>query len=339
MEYLSDPVRLAQRALGVRVPLEDLLSEEKVIKSAENILASIIRDSKLPVVDGTLLDKALAFHASMAIAAATRNAIVMKRLADAIFEDALQQLERASEDELLRLARWLGLPLERGDEYLEWLVEPSGRVLKLLLQYSIPVERYLELVAPIDDATLHLSNSFLKKGLVYLDRSRLALLTSYAIKLKIVNKIEEYRNIENKVIREAAMRVLAILSTQRVRDRIRIETLPSCIRRVIENGAKTDEEVYTLLAFLHYIKPTPHDIEEILVRSGIAPLSAAENIAHALLAISTKTFTPYKCSSEPGRIACPEGCEGLLKEYYSNLNRRARAQRRSPGRRGSASHG
>lgn len=321
--YLYErPDRVLQRLLGASPPLEEVLSDEQYLARAVEALAGIGRgESGLPSLP-SLADEVAVYHAMLAVAARTGSPRLVMAVVRASGDDARARLRRAPLEEAERYARLLGLPLERASLSIPWLVAPDGSLVRLSLTHRIGLQSYLR-VAAGSEGVLSLPNSFLLGGRVYLDRSRLVELIALAVERRVARLIDAYGRLDlGKSVEEAALRVLARL--EEGRSRLDLSELPACIRRIVEEGARSDEEAYMLVAFLASVKPSREVAAEILMRSGLAGAASVENLVDAVLGLSG--VYPYRCDSPPGRRACPEGCgRGVLREYY-------RGRRRGRGR-------
>ena len=335
MPYLyEDPSSIAVRLIGASVPAEELVSDEQAVRRGSELLEAALRENRLRVPDD-LLDAVIAYHAAAAMASKSGSPRLVRALAEATGEHARTSLSGASPRELVRTARMLGLPVERSQVSIPWIVE-RGRVVPLRLEYNVPLARYLR-VASGSGGMLSLANSFLRGGRVYMDKRRLVELIALAAKARAVRIIDRYRGAElGKKLVDEALRLAARAETGGGGGGLDWEALPGCVRRIIEEGARSDLEAYMLISFLAAVRPSRDSLARALLRSGLASARSLENLVDAVL--SLRGVSPYKCDSEPGRQACPEGCgEGAVREYFRARSTRRgqdRGRRSRPGWRG-----
>jgi DNA primase large subunit len=324
LPYLYDPLRLAEKTLGVSPPLTELLSEPEVLKRATEILEAAVKNGTLVLPDADMLTTTLSVHAALVLTSLSGSPFLMKNLVNAIYTHTLRVLSKSSSEELERIAKGLGLDLISENMSIPWLVD-GQRTIPLRLRYSLRIEEYLPLAVLSQNVELHLSNSFLRDGRVFLDRSRLVALLAEVTRARILSLLDEYRVLENRTLRETALKVAARLEAARTGRSLNEQTLPACIREIMENGVKSDIEAYILVSFLKAVNAQREDVERILLKSKAATPAALENITDAILAIN-RLYTPYKCDTEEAVRACRSCKEGLLREYLALRRSKRRGQ-------------
>jgi len=324
--YLVSIEAFASKRLG-GVPVRVLLSDPDVIEAGKRLARSIIKDGSLNLD----MEPSLAipgFHAVLAAAARANNTLLIKTIADAVRRDALAFFSRFEQEKLPILSKRLGINISVSDLSIPWLVE-NGRIIYKKLEYSIGLPDFLSIAARSNNELLHLSNSFLLAGRVYLDKPRLVLLLAEASYWRVFRLVEDYSEKYSDIemldqIAEEAGRALSSRSSRPVRE----DWLPDCIRRLLTDASSRGlnrEEAYVLLSFFASLNADPYSVADILVKYKAAPPSAALNIGDVLREM--RGYTPYKCDSDAGRRVCPE-CRksGLLEEYFSHARRKARGR-------------
>ena len=314
--YLQDPQRLAARMLGVAPPLREILAETEVIQQARRVLTTVVEEGKL-ILPSRLYEAVLAYHSALAIAAISGKPALLRKLIDSTVLHAMATFRKLDQEELESIAKILGLRLRKTEALIPWLVDPTGTTIPLRLEYTVPLEDYLNAIEGAPGSELRLPNAFLKQGKVYLDRGRLVALLAYKIKVRILSLAEEYRSLDAPRLREEALRVIAELETGETLDR---DKLPECIKSMIGRDKLSDRQAYIIISFLASVKPDLRAIEEILLLTGLAGPKSAENLAAAIASLG-REYTPYRCDTEEAREACGDKCRGsILREYYRRLH-------------------
>ncbi len=320
--YLADPESMARRLLGSSPPLVELLSESEAIGIARALLENAVEKGRLEFPPASELERVVGYHTALALASLSRSPVLVRAIIEATYEHAISILRSMRNDDLERTAKVLGARLEKSGTTINWIVD-NGRIIPLHLQYSIDLPHYLAIAGSSDDPMLLLPNSFLRGRRVYLDRDRLISLLAFAVKKRVQGLIDKYRSLESSVLSQEARRLAARLSRP-ARGGIDWESVPECIRRLVDKGVETDEEAYMLVSFIAYIGPDRREIEEVLLRSDLASSGSLENLSDAILSLGRR-FTPYKCDSELGKKICGSQCqEGVLREYFQRVKEKRR---------------
>jgi DNA primase large subunit len=277
---------------------------------------------EIPETDA--LTQVLSTHAALAISALSESPRMIRRVTESIFVDTIKRLSKMSTDVLANISKTLGVDLKRANVMLNWLVDDKGKLIPLKLEFYLDLDKYLKITSASNSPELFLTNSFVRDGRVYLDRSRLVQLLAYAVRERVLRTIESYRNLENETLREKGLKLAARFEAGE-RRRVRYDALPDCIERILKKGVRTDEEAYMIISFLLSVKPSRDDVEKFVLKSKLSSTLALENLVDAILGLQ-KTFTPYRCGSKGYERACGLECEkGVLEEYYERVKKRSGA--------------
>lgn len=312
---LADPVEYLRRSTGYSNPLKIFASDEDAIRLAEDRIRARLTGGTLPRAPSVEYEVASFL---LALAASAPSRLALSRLVEAEVSDAAKLLEKSELEDLIAVARGLGLRVERVKPLsIPWLVS-KGRLYVRKLDLAAPFTDVLE-NASVDSV----SSLFMLKGMVYLDRRLLTLLIAGAARRRLLALAEAVREAVPtglEGLEEAARR-----AAEGAPGGVGLveEALPSCIKSILARGRAGEplrgEEVYLLATFMARIGAGAGVLEEVLARSGLAPPSLAPMIA-SILYEEASSFNPYNCRAL-GELGLCE-CKGsLLGEYFSSLRR------------------
>ncbi|MEB3759701.1 MAG: hypothetical protein GSR81_02520 [Desulfurococcales archaeon] len=325
--YIVNPELFIERRLGVKVPLPMVLEEDDSLTLVEKLLSSLVENRQLELPSNEY-EAVISYYGALVASAKSRAYRLIKLLIDASVDHALSTLPRVNDEELIKIAKNLGIELEYKPLSIPWLVDPAGRVVPKILKFRIDLIKYLETIEGSNDAVLSLPSGFVKSRKIYLDRQRAIHLIIHGIRRKLESLIDEYKGLEAPRLEELGRRYAREL-VKRSSPGIRPNLYPECIQSIMDlakKGGLSDEEIYVLITFIANLDPPVEYVEDMLNELNLASTSALPNIARAIVEIASR-YTPYKCGSSVLREICGECSEDLLKTYYKRVRSIRRRKR------------
>ena len=240
--FIIDIKELLTKELGMETDISVLIKDPWLTELSLKRFVYSLEKGKAPKYSGeTLFEEVGSFYLSLTIAK-TLGIRVSEKIVEAEIKRVNEFLKKENFNDLIELGKKLNIKVLNETESFPWYVDvATNKVTNRILTIAVPLGDYLGNAAGSEKPELELQNSFLKKGLVYLDRKRLELLLIESIKKKIksiLNRLPEL-NPNNKMTIKAknlASKYLkdyeSLLSSEEI-----IKKMPSCILNII-NKAK-----------------------------------------------------------------------------------------------------
>jgi hypothetical protein len=227
-------IRELGKDMGIEILTKDPWIVELSLKRLEDALAEGISSEHY---GNTLHEEVASFYLVLALA----NSLgprVLERIIAAEAERAKHFIEREDMDSLIALAERLGLKVLRRSETFPWYVNTSkGTTSKRVLNLALSIKDYLISISGTEDRRLFLQNSFVKGGLVFLDRERFQLVLIERIKKRIKELAISLSEV--KIEDELLSRAKEIVSKYLKREKVRMtipEAFPPCISSIVEKA-------------------------------------------------------------------------------------------------------
>ena len=312
---VPDPIEYLRRATGYGNPLKIFALDDDARSLAKARLRARLAGGELGEAPGFEYEVASLL---LALAGAASSKLALSRLVEAEVYDASRLLEEADVEDLIIVARGLGLRVERGSPVsIPWLVS-RGRVYYRRLDLSAPFTDVLE-NAEVESV----SSLFMLGGRVYLDRRLLILMITGTARRRLLELAGRVRELIPEGLEDLEEEAKSLAEGAREPRGLVEEALPSCIKAVLARARSgrglSDEEVYLLSTFMARIGAGSRVLEEVLSKSGLVPPGLAPLVASILYEEASR-FSPYNCRALEKLGLCR--CRGsLLGEYASNLRR------------------
>ncbi len=246
--FIVDIRELLRKELGIEADLSILIKDPWLVDLSLSRFSQSLEKGKAPKYSGkTLFEEVASFYLSLVIAK-TLGIRVSEKIVEAEIRRAEEFLRKESFNDLVELGKKLNIKVLNRTESFPWYVDTAtNKVTNRVLTIAIPLGSYLKNVVGSDEPELELQNSFLKKGLVYLDRRRFELLLIESIKKKIKNVLNELPGLDPND--EIAVKAKS-LTSKYLKDygspaslEEIIEKTPPCIQNIInkakQNGLKS----------------------------------------------------------------------------------------------------
>ncbi len=158
---------------------------------------------------------------------------------------------------------------------------------------------------------------------MYLDRRLLILMITGTARRRLLTLAERLRELVPEGLEELEDEARVMAENATGPKGLVEEALPSCIKSMLARARAgdrlRDEELYVLSTFMARIGAGSRVLEDVLVRSGLAPPGVASLVA-SILYEESSGFTPYNCRALEKLGICR--CRGsLLVEYAANLRK------------------
>ncbi|NON61872.1 DNA primase regulatory subunit PriL [Acidianus sp. RZ1] len=200
------------------------------LKSAKERISLII-ENKRPIPSyNSYRNPNLVFYSLLLILSVLYDRRLMKRIIQEESEMFVAELKKESEDDLLSMASYLGVKVERREiSYWE-----KNR--KKILSFTLPFLNYIrDLPKNIED--LRLCNQIVKDGYVYIDKVRLVELLKTKIQEKILSLVKP---ISLSKIPDSIRDILSLKGGK----------TPPCIEVIMRKKERNPEEVRTLVVYM-----------------------------------------------------------------------------------------
>lgn len=366
---LVDIRRYVERRWAHGITLIDVLGMlgSTVMKRAEERVISAIEEDMIrdPSPEVNIDTEILAYHVSLVIVSAIRDKWLMNSYAVKEAKRIYQHLLKEDDKVIEAIGRYLGLRIEYDPEEVASIpcMYSKGQVLYLYLPYRIHFADYVRYTRRlVGDPKWKLTNQFIKKGYVYLDRKRVARILEevFAEKIaesikpldeipdplkgvveRIVKMLEEKRG---KVIKEVIEKSAPIskvgISLKDIAEELKgivdLEAFPPCIKSLYDRAIRGDHlshhERFALATFLLNIGMDVDSVVEVFRNApDFNEKIARYQVEHlAGLRGSRKKYLPYNCDTMKTIGICLEDCgvKSPLVYYWRQIRRRYRVGKR-----------
>ncbi|MEN2999836.1 MAG: hypothetical protein ABDH61_04600 [Acidilobaceae archaeon] len=314
--FLADPRELAAGLLQRTGALEEITEEVGELCKAR--LEATLKGE--PWEGRGEVEEAISFWLTLMALREAGSVRLLERAIKAEAERARKLIERAELEELVSLAKAMGVEAKLEAIEFPWAIQ-GGKLVKRKLNVAVRAASYLSLVAGTREARLKLVNSFLLGGWVYMDLPLFRLFLAEAVPKYILRRLREMEVPEGRVFSELVRKASA---AEAKAEGVREELFPKCILDIMAKARVSglnEDEVFVLLSFLRAIGAPRGYLEELLGELGIAG-GRERLVAKALERISA---SPYSCEELKRRGIC--SCsEDLVSEYLRARRRQGRSR-------------
>ncbi|MCS7107141.1 MAG: hypothetical protein NZ902_03445 [Acidilobaceae archaeon] len=313
--FLANPRELAAGLLQRAGALEEMAGELAELCKAR--LEAVAKGEEWRE-RGSVEEEAISFWLVLMALREGGSVRLLERAIKAEVEKARRHIERAELEELIGLARSMGIEVKAEAIEIPWTVQ-GGKVVRRRLNVAVRAASYLSYVAGTREAALRLTNSFLLGGWVYMDLQLFRLFLAEALPKYILRGLREIEAPEGRVFSELVRKASAAEARA---SGVREELFPRCILDLMAKArlsSLSGDEVFVLLSFLRAIGAPRGYLEEVLRELGLAR-GRERLVARALEKVSA---APYTCEELKRRGIC--SCtENLVSEYLKARRRRGR---------------
>ncbi len=236
-----------RKELGIETDISVLIRDPWLVELTLKRFTESLREKIAPESSGeTFFEEISSFYLSMTVAK-NLGIRILEKIIDAEVNRVRSFLKKESFDTLVELCKGLGITILNKKESFPWYIDiATGKKTNRVLNIAIPVSEYLRGIATSDTNELALQNSFLKKGLIYLDRKRLELMLVEIIRKKlkeIVNELPELNSNEEIVAKakHIASKYLGPLDIS-LSSKDLLNNLPPCLSKLIDEAKKNGLE-------------------------------------------------------------------------------------------------
>jgi len=350
-------------AEGITITDVVLHSGGKILERAEERIIHALKDGVIhnPSSDISTDEEVLAYYLSLILLGFINNKWLISRYADAEAKRIYSHLIKDNDAVLEVVAKVLGLDAHYlGDRKVKIpYMKVKDQILYLELPYAVHYIDYVKASLRLSkDPTWKLTNQFIKKGYVYLDKRRFARMLEEVIREEISKSIEYVKEIPKqfepivnklkemikelqgeevaKIVKEGiTAKEFAEKLKEKVQGQIFFEAFPPCMTRlynaVISGENLSHHERFALATFLLHIGM---DVESVLnVFKHVPDFNeriARYQIEHlAGLRGSKKQYMPYSCATMKTLGLCISECNirNPLVHYWREVRRIIKKQR------------
>jgi DNA primase large subunit len=343
--FLADPRAIAERRYGLS--LEELAKlRSDLVKLGKERLVKAVKFGKLDTNIGTVEEEVFGFTYASVLAVLTSNKWVVARYSLAEAERAYQLLQRESDENIVQIAKLVGLKtVEYGKPYREPVALVRGVTIYREYPFSLSLLEYVEAAKRLlgDDSWKPVNFPVLG-GRIYLEKNRIVRLLKEVITTYVENRVievgEPLAKMLSEILREYAEEVRKVVAERerpKINNRGRIEipkglivedAFPPCIKDLVERARRGENlshhERFALATFLlnigaeiEYVvdmfRNMP-DFNEKITRYQVEHLAGLRG--------SRKRYRVYSCEKMKTLGICKADCENVrspLQAYYRKL--------------------
>lgn len=340
--------RYVERKWAHGITLMDILGmlESTVMKRAEERVMDAINNEVIsdPSPDIDVDVEILAYHVSLVIISAIRDKWLANSYAVKEAKRIYQHLIREDDQVVEAIGKHLGLRIEYNPDKAATIpyMYAKGQVLYLFLPYRIHFIDYVKYTRRLSgDPKWKLTNQFIKKGYVYLDRRRIARILEEVLVEKILETIkpldevpEPLKDIVNRIVKvleekrssifkEVVEKATFISKTgpsikevaEELKGVIDLESFPPCIKNLYDRALRGDHlshhERFALATFLLNIGMDVDSVVDVFRNlPDFNEKIARYQVEHlAGLRGSRKRYLPYNCDTMKTIGICTKTCD------------------------------
>jgi len=361
--------RYVERRWAHGITLVDVLGmlESTVMKRAEERVMDAINSEAIsdPPPDVNVDAEVLAYHVSLVIVSAICDRWLANSYAVKEAKRIYQHLIREDDRVVEAIGKYLGLRIEYNPDKAATIpyMYAKGQVLYLFLPYRIHFIDYVKYTKRLSgDPKWKLTNQFIKKGYVYLDRRRIARILEEVFAEKILETIkpldevpEPIKDIVDHIVKaleekrgsifkEVVEKTTSISRTgpsikeiaEELKGIIDLESFPPCIKNLYDRALRGDHlshhERFALATFLLNIGMDIDSVVNVFRNSpDFNEKIARYQVEHlAGLRGSRKRYLPYNCDTMRTIGICIEACnvKNPLVYYWRQIRSKYRRIRK-----------
>jgi len=336
----------------------------KIVERAEERIINALKKGSIPnpPADISTDEEVLAYYLSLILLGFINDKWLITRYADAEAKRVYEHLVKDEDVVLEAIGKLLGIDVQYLGEKKVRIpyMKIRDKVMYIELPYAIHYVDYIKATLRLSkDPSWKLTNQFLKKGYVYLDKRKFARLLEEVIRDRICSSVEYIEEIPDqfkplidklmgmiKEIRGEMLSKAAIEGAQtareyfeklkeRIQGQVFLEAFPPCMSRLynaIVNGENlSHHERFAIATFLLHIGM---DVESVLnVFRNVPDFNeriARYQIEHlAGLRGSKKQYMPYSCATMKTLGLCVSECNvrNPLVYYWREVRKMIRKSR------------
>ncbi len=312
-EYLA-------KELGYEAPLALIMKDPDIIDITITRLSEALKKGVAPLENGrTIYDEVVSHHLALLLAGKL-GARVAERIARAEAARAAKYLELEDTDSLIALTAELGLTVKRESISFPWVYDLRKRTYRSrVLPVAIRLDSYLKAVASSDEPQLRLTNAFLLRGWVYVDRKMLIEILKHAIYNTIKYRLHENTTLYSDEVSDELLTKAHKVATEILDQKEKgltwsPEAFPPCITSLLAKASDrglnslSDEEGYLLTSFLALLGPNDNDLENLFRETGVSESKAVNAIINLIKLAKDKRTRIYTCKALKGLGICMASC-------------------------------